>query len=140
MKRAPGSYCLIVPGSLQHNPTSGCFLQEHLQETFKSLSHHMRVSHACVTCVCHMRVSCVFEINSHGHIEAVFMMMKCQFSLVEETGAPGGNHQTTASNCHTSSMCPVLVLTPGHSGVRLYTSGTSGASVNGPADFSGFFK
>ena len=25
-------------------------------------------------------------------------LMNCQFSLVEETGAPGGNHRPTASN------------------------------------------
>ena len=37
--------------------------------------------------------------NSQGHIKAVILvMMKCQFSVVEETRVPGGNHRSTASN------------------------------------------
>ena len=45
-------------------------------------------------------------------------------SLLEETGAPGGNHRSTASNWQTAThtACAVPVPNPAHGGVNRFDS------------------
>ena len=61
--------------------------------------------------------------NSQGHIEAVIMMMNCQFHSGGGQVHPVKNtdiRQVTDTLSHVYGLCPVRVPNPGRRGVKTY--------------------